>query len=56
MDFSAGPLLAYALGPFDIIAHGGIAGLMLKAPPDGAGDRTRLQLGPLVMLGVGAAL
>ena len=56
MDFTAGPLLAYALGRFDIIAYGGIAGLMLKAPPELAGDRTRLQLGPLAMLGVGAAL
>jgi hypothetical protein len=56
MDFTAGPLLAYSLGPFDIIAHGGLAGLMLKAPPEAVGDRTRLQLGPLMMLGVGATL
>jgi hypothetical protein len=56
MDFTAGPLLAYSVGPFDLIAHGGIAGLMLEAPPGAVGERTRLQLGPLVMLGVGAAL
>jgi len=56
MDFSAGPLLAYSLGPFDIMAQGGIAGLMLKAPPEVAGERTRLQLGPVVMFGFGATL
>src|SRR4029077_9352084 len=56
MDFTVGPLLAYSLGPFDVIAHGGIAGLMLKAPPEAPGERTRLQLGPLLMLGIGAAL
>jgi hypothetical protein len=56
MDFTVGPLLAYSLGPFDILAQGGLGGLMLKAPPDAVGDRTRLQLGPLVMLGVGATL
>jgi hypothetical protein len=56
MDFTAGPLLAYAVGPFDLIAYGGLAGLMRKAPPELVGARTGLQLGPLVMLGVGAAL
>ena len=56
MDFTAGPLLAYSLGCFDIIAQGGLAGLMLKMPPDAIGDHTRFQLGPLVMLGVGATL
>ena len=56
VDFTAGPLLAYALRQFDIIAYGGIASLMLKAPPELAGNGARLQLGPLAMLGVGAAL
>jgi len=56
LDCSAGPLLAYSVGVFDFIAQGGIAGLMLKAPPEAPGDRTRLQLGPMVMFGVGASL
>lgn len=56
MDFSAGPLLAYSLGTFDIMAQGGIAGLMLKEPPEAIGERTRIQLGPMVMFGIGAAL
>jgi len=56
MDFAAGPLLAYSLGAFDIEAHGGIAGLMLQAPPRAAGEPTRIELGPLLMLGVGTTL
>ncbi len=56
MDFAAGPLLAYSLGAFDIVAHGGIAGLMLQAPPRAAGEPTRIELGPLLMLGVGTTL
>jgi hypothetical protein len=56
MDFSAGPLLAYSAGRFDIMAHGGIAGLLLEAPPGTVGERAKLQLGPMVMLGIGTAL
>jgi hypothetical protein len=56
MDFAVGPLLAYSLGPFDLVAHGGLAGLMLKAAPEALGPRTRFQLGSLVMIGVGASL
>jgi hypothetical protein len=56
MDLSAGPLVGYSIGRFDIIAQGGIAGLMLRSPPETTGERTSLQLGPLMMLGVSAAL
>jgi hypothetical protein len=56
VDFGAGPLLAYALGAFDFTAQGGVGGLMLKGPKDARGERTTLQLGPMVLLGIGAAL
>jgi hypothetical protein len=58
MDFSVGPLLAYSLGPLDIIAQGGLTGLILRAPPapDLGAEHTRFQLGPLVLVGVGVAL
>jgi hypothetical protein len=56
MDFCAGPLLAYSLGAFDLTAQGGVAGLMLRGPKDARGEPTTLQLGPLMLLGVGAAL
>jgi hypothetical protein len=55
MDFSAGPLAAYSVGGFDLMAYGGVAGLMLKAPAE-LSARTRFQLGPMMMLGIGAAL
>lgn len=56
MDFAAGPLLAYSLGPLDLMAQAGIAGRMLKAPADALADPTKVQLGPLVMLGLGGSL
>ena len=34
IDFAAGPLLAYSLGPLDLMIQAGVAGLMLKAPAD----------------------
>jgi hypothetical protein len=55
-DFSAGPLVAYSLGHFDLIAQAGLAGLLVKAPPETIGERMKLELGPMAMLGVGAAL
>jgi hypothetical protein len=56
MDFSVGPLFAYSLGAFDVMVHGGVAGLMLRAPPEIGGERARLQLGPVALLGLGVTL
>jgi hypothetical protein len=53
LDFSGGPVLAYSLGSFDIMAYGGVAGLMLKSPADRTVQQTRLQVGPMTMLGLG---
>lgn len=60
MDFSAGPLLAYSVGGFDVMAHAGISGLLLKQPSQRAGEapggQDRFEAGPTVMLGIGARL
>jgi hypothetical protein len=55
LDFSAGPVLACSLGAFDVMAYGGVAGLMLKSPADATVHQTKLQMGPMTMLGIGAA-
>jgi hypothetical protein len=57
MDFCTGPLLAYSLGPFDVTAQGGIAGLVLESPEtQQAGERSVGRLGPLALLGLAAEL
>jgi hypothetical protein len=55
LDFCAGPLLAYSMGAFDIMAQGGIAGLLVKPPEIGV-ERTSLRFGPMLMFGVGTTL
>jgi hypothetical protein len=55
LDFSAGPVLACSLGAFDVMAYGGVAGLMLKSPAYATAQQTKLQVGPMTMLGIGAA-
>ena len=56
IDFSAGPVLGYSVGPLDVIAYAGVAGLMLKSPADLGSEHSTLQIGPMGMLGVGGAL
>lgn len=56
VDFCAGPLLAYSIGAFDIIAHGGLAGLRLAPPRATSGESAALRVGPLALLSFAAAL